>query len=101
MHHTRESVVIMYWIPANNIGDKASFARFDFNHSTLVFVGVQINMLAFAHQSMEQARKILQPMNLLNPRDFARFLLGKFVPFPNCEFLVCFAQEQKLPMLLV
>ena len=53
MHQARQALVIVKRVESLSILDKPRIAGLDLNDRALVFVGVEINMVGFAHQAME------------------------------------------------
>ena len=67
----------------------------------LVFVGVKIDVLALAHQAMEQGSELGQPLDARDAGDLLRLLLGKLVALPGREQLVGLAHKEDFPQLVV
>ena len=76
MHEAREALIIVQRIFAQGLGDKARVARFDFDHRALVLVRVKIDVLALAHESMEERGEFGEPLDAANSARLAALLLS-------------------------
>ena len=91
----------MQRIPRLQPGDEAGVARLHLGDRALVLVGVEVHVLCLAHQLVQDDGEIGDPMDLLDPGDPARLVLGELVAFPDGDELAGLTQEQDLAVLLV
>src|SRR5207237_4875703 len=59
VHQTRQAAIIVQRIPRLAIPNETRVARFNLGDGAFVFVAVEINVVALAHQPVEQSRKVL------------------------------------------
>ena len=101
VHHARQPLVIMQRILPHHVRHETRLARFDFDVRALVLVRVQINVLALAHQAVEERGEFTQPMHARHAARRARLLLRQLVAFPRFEQRMQIADEEDLALLLV
>jgi hypothetical protein len=101
VHQARQSLVLVQWIAPHDVRDETRFACFHFDDRAFVFIAVQANVLALAHQSMKQARELAEIMHSLDTADGAGFLLREFVAFPYFKVGFHIANEKQFAVLLV
>ena len=65
-----------------------------FDDGALVLVGIEEDVVALAHQAMEEAGKFRQPVDVLDAGSRLRLLLVEFVAFPAFVFGRGLAQEE-------
>lgn len=100
VHQRGEPLEIVDGITADGIQHEAGFATFHLNDGALVLVGVEKDMIALAHQPVEQPEKLGQPMDVLNAGQGARGGFVQFAALPNLILLGRLAEEQDFPVLL-
>ena len=73
-------------------------AGFDLGARPLVFVGVEVDPLALAHERVQHARQVGQPADLCHARNLPRLVLGELVALPGGEQFIRLADEEHLPL---
>ena len=53
VHQPRQALIIVQWIPRLAILDKPGVACFHLDDGAFVLVGIEVNMLALAHQPVQ------------------------------------------------
>src|ERR1051325_5087744 len=101
MQERREPSIIVKRVATNYVRNKPRIAILDFNDSAFVFVGVEINMLAFTEQLVEYPRKCVQPLDAPNAAELLCFNLRQLVAFPGLQFRPWFAQKKNFAVLVV
>ena len=101
VHQPGQPVIIVQRIAPLALADEPRVAGLHFDHRPLVLVGVQVDVLALAHQPVEHRGELGQPLDLLDAGELPGLVLGQLVPLPGREQLVRLAQEQDLAQLLV
>jgi len=96
-----EALVIVEGIAALGVRDEPVVAGFDLDDGALVLVGVEVDVLAFAHEAAEDAGEFGQPFDARDAGAFAGLLFGEFVAFPDGDEFAGFAQEQDFSEFLV
>jgi hypothetical protein len=85
---------MMKWIVSLAFLNKASVTRLNGGTGSLVLVGIQENMIHFAHQHAKDGRKLMDPLYILDARCVGRLLFSEFVPFPNGQEFIGLAKEK-------
>ena len=88
-------------ITAHGLSNEARVTRLHFDGGPFMLVGIEIDVLAFAHQPMERSRKFGKPLDALDAAELAGLILGPLVPFPEFNFSARFAKKQNLTLLFV
>ncbi len=84
-----------------HVPDKSRVACFDHDARPLVLVGVEINMIALAHQAVKQGLKIGEPFDPRDTRHFPGFFLSELVTFPRFGVQGGLAKEENLPLIFL
>ena len=101
VHQRRQPLIIVQRITPHRVRHEARLASLHFDDGALVFVAVQINMLALAHEPVGQARELREPVNFPNATNRAGFLLRQLVAFPQFQFGCRLAEEKNLAVLFL
>ena len=90
-----EAPVVMQRIAADGGGDKTGVAARHADEGARVFIGVEEDGAALAHQAMEEGGEFRQPVDMLDAGSRLRLLFVEFAAFPASGFGRGFAQEEK------
>ncbi len=101
MQKPREPMISMKRITFPALPHEPRLAGFHHDGRARVFVRVQVDIFAFAHERVQNAVEIAQPFHPLNPRDPDRFLAGQLAAFPGFEVRDRFPQKKDFTVALV
>jgi hypothetical protein len=96
-----EPAIVVEWVFRADLLDEAGVTRLDLDDGAVVLVGVQIDVLQLAHETMENRGKFREPLHFLDAGDGLRFVLRMLVAFPRFQVGVRFTDEQHLAQFLV
>ena len=92
MQQRSQAAIIVQRIPRLAIPNETRVARFNLGDGAFVFVAVEINVVALAHQPVEHAPPLGEPLHGLDARGRGCLALGQLVPLPRLQVLVGLAQ---------
>ena len=93
-----ETFVAVERIPSQQCSGLSQVTGFDLGARPLVFVGVEVDPLALAHECVQHARKVREPADLRHAGNLPRLILGELVALPGGEQFIRLTDEEHLPL---
>ena len=97
-HDRRQPLVAVERIAGHELARVADVAGIGLGAVALVFVRVEKDPLALAHQDMKHAGQLREPADARDPGDLLGPFLRELLPFPGGQMLVRLTQEEDLAL---
>src|SRR6185369_10634621 len=83
-----ETLIVVQGVSLLDAPDKTGLPGFDDDLSALVFVGVEVDVIALAHETMEEGAKVGEPLDPFYPGNPAGFFFAELMAFPGFQVRV-------------